>query len=142
MIRVSNSNEKAQSTSGGIRRARLLVPLGLAIALVCAGAASWAQVIVVPNLAAPKPAQKETPQTLLAHGEYDKAITASEAIVGIAPDRADAMDVLVDALVATGDYRKAAERGDAFLKRKADAGVALRKATAWSLVGEYSRAEA
>src|SRR6185295_8394267 len=86
-------------------------------------------------------AAEDTPQSLLAHGEYQNAITSAEALLRRAPDRADAMAALLDAMIATGDYRKAAERGEEFLKRKADPIVAVETAQAWSLVGEYDRAD-
>jgi tetratricopeptide (TPR) repeat protein len=89
----------------------------------------------------PGRAAEETPQALLAQGEYQKAAAAAEAILGRFPDRADAMAALLDAMIATGDYRKAAERGEEFLKRKTDDAVAVRTAQGWSLVGEYARAE-
>src|SRR5262249_32602486 len=65
-------------------------------------------------------AADDTPQALVAKGEYQKAAAAAEAILSRSPDRSDAMTSLLDVMIATGEYRKAAERGEEFLKRKPD----------------------
>src|SRR5688572_26944597 len=85
---------------------------------------------------------QESPRALLAKGEYAAAIKQSEGALSGSPQQADAMDVLLAALLETGEYRKAAERGEAFLKQRADPNIAAKTAEALARVGEYDRAEA
>ncbi|MBI3934815.1 MAG: tetratricopeptide repeat protein, partial [Acidobacteria bacterium] len=94
----------------------------------------------IPLAAQRSPAAAVTPQSLLAQGEYAQAIAESEAVLGRSPLQADAMATLLDAMIQIGDYHKAAERGEAFLKRKSDAAVALETAEALLRVGQYDRA--
>ncbi|MBI2818781.1 MAG: tetratricopeptide repeat protein [Acidobacteria bacterium] len=84
---------------------------------------------------------QESPQKLLAQGQYTEAIAESESILARSPDQTDAMATLLEAMIRIGDYRKAASRGETFLTRKSDSGVVLKTAVALMRVGEYERAE-
>jgi len=127
-------NIRAETIRKHCRRTRFLLGarflfrlLFLTLGLVLAERATWAA--------------GEDPRTLLAKGEYDQAITESEEVLARSPDQADAMAALLDAMIAKGDYKKAAERGESFLKRKSVATVAEPTAGALMKTGEYARAE-
>ena len=124
-------------------RGATLLPVAMASFGLAAG---LAQVNIVVNPKAQVPpsqasrATGDSPQALLAQGEYDKAITESEGILGRSPDQPAATATLLEAMIEIGDYRKAAERGEAFLKRKSDPAVAVKTADALMRIGEYEGA--
>ena len=91
-----------------------------------------------PALAAGLDAEK----AMLGRGEYKEAIDQLGKILAKTPDNSEALTLLLEAKLETGDYRGALEQGEEFLKGKADAGVSEKTAEAAFQVGEYERAEA
>jgi tetratricopeptide (TPR) repeat protein len=81
-------------------------------------------------------------RALLARGQYQEAIAQLEKTVSKAPDNAEALALLMEARIETGEYRKAFDEGEEYLKRSANAGVAAETAEAAMRIGEYQRAGA
>ncbi|MCH7977496.1 MAG: tetratricopeptide repeat protein [Acidobacteria bacterium] len=100
-----------------------------AIALVCLLA-----------LQAPLRAALDAEKSLLAKGQYEEAITQLEAALSRDPDNSEAAALLLEARLETGEYRRALEQGEAFLKRREATAVAEKAAEAALRIGEYERA--
>src|SRR3990172_3244508 len=79
-------------------------------------------------------------QELVAKGQYQEAIARLETIVSRTPFQPEAAALLLDARLETGDYRRALEQGEEWLRRGAHAGIAERTAEAAYWLGEYDRA--
>ena len=59
----------------------------------------------------------DTERGLIERGQYKDAISQLDKAVAQAPANAEAMALLLQARLETGDYRKAFEQGQEFLKR-------------------------
>ncbi len=79
---------------------------------------------------------------LIGKGQYQEAIGRLEKVLVKTPDNAEAMALLMETRIETGDYRKAFEQGEGFLKRSANALVSEETAQAAMQIGEYERAAA
>ena len=86
--------------------------------------------------------QGGTERELLAKGEYKAAIVRLEQLVARTPDNREAAALLLEARLETGDYRRALEQGEGWLKRGAVAAIAEWTAEAAYRLGEYDRAAA
>ena len=84
----------------------------------------------------------EAERGMLAKGQYQEAIGRLETTVSRTPLQREAAALLLEARLETGDYRRALEQGQEWLKTAADAGIAERTAEAAYWVGEYDRATA
>jgi len=84
--------------------------------------------------------QGASEQELVAKGQYKEAIARLETIVSRTPLQPEAAALLLDARLETGDYRRALEQGEEWLRRGAHAGIAERTAEAAYWLGEYDRA--
>ena len=97
-------------------------------------------------LQAPAFAAFDAEKALVAQGKYKEAITQLTSVLAKTPDNPEALAVLLDAKLETGDYRGALTQGEEFLKRAANpasrAAVAEKTAEAAFSVGEYERASA
>ena len=79
-------------------------------------------------------------KALLDRGDYKNAIAELTKVLAQTPDNPEALAALLQAETETGDYRKALEQGEEFLKRAANPAVAEQTAEAAFRIGEYERA--
>ena len=91
-------------------------------------------------LQAPLRAALDAEKSLLAKGQYEEAITRLEAAVSREPDNSEAAALLLEARLETGEYSRALEQGEAFLKRREATDIAEKAAEAALRIGEYERA--
>jgi len=90
----------------------------------------------------PSAASIDAEKALIATGKYQEAIAQLEKVLSNSPDHAEALAALIRAKIETGDFRKAFEQGEEFLKRAANPAVAEATAEAAMQIGEYERAGA
>jgi cellulose synthase operon protein C len=74
-------------------------------------------------------------------GQYKEAMERLEPLLAKGTSSSEAMPLLMESLLATGEYRKAAERGEDYLTRRAEPPVMMAVAEAWSRLGEYEKTE-
>lgn len=91
--------------------------------------------------AAPPSTPLEAARQNVEKGEYKTAIEQLEALLAKNTSPTESMPLLMEAWLATGEYRKASERGEEYLARRAEPPVMVAVAEAWSRVGEYEKAE-
>ena len=98
----------------------------LAGAAVLAGWIGW--MIFSPTARALLQAPSE--RELIAKGQYKEAIDRLEGTVARTPFQPEAAALLLDARLEIGEYRRALEQGEEWLRRGANPGIAERTAEA------------
>jgi tetratricopeptide (TPR) repeat protein len=76
----------------------------------------------------------------IAKGQYKEAIDRLESVVSRTPFQPEQAALLLEARLEIGDYRRALEQGEEWLRRGANPGIAERTAEAAYSLGEYDRA--
>jgi len=111
---------------------------------VIALVALWSAWTYLPSVRAVMQGDAGAPQDpagKIAKGLYREAITQLEPMVARTPLDVEAAALLLDARLETGDYRKALEEGEGWLRTAANAPIAERAAEAAYWIGEYEKAQ-